>query len=127
MTIKEENPFERKAFTENDEYQLAEEIWGYDRICPKCKKPFTEFWVHGKRKTTRKGKIPKFSCLNCGYTSRSNDIDFRHWHSKNTILKFLELRKAGYKCFNIPKLMKGKISHMTSYRWDKKFIKNTKI
>ena len=107
-----------------DDYQLLEEMGLPENfICPTCKKPLLNYYMSGSRRTTKRGKVRKYFCLDCRHAVTIKDLDFRLWHNKKTILKFLKLRKKNISCYEIHRdnLIGIGIGLMTLYRWNKRF------
>ena len=108
----------------DDDYQLLEEMGLPDNfLCPTCKRPLLNYYVLGKRRTTKRGKVKKYLCLDCDHSVTIKDIDFRLWHNKQTVSKFLKLRNKNISCYIIHRdnLLGNSVGLMTLYRWNKRF------
>ena len=104
-----------------DEFQLLEEM-GFSKkhICMGCKKPLLDYYKTC-RYTSQRGQVPIYICLNCGKRNTEKTIDFRLWHTKETVIRFIKLRQKGYTPYRIVSLGLIDIGMMTSYRWEKRF------
>jgi len=108
---------------EGDEIQLLEEM-GFDKekqICWNCKKYLLDYHLTC-RYNSKRGKTTIYICLNCFARNTIKDLDYRMWHTKETIKKFIELRKKGITPYKIVSHGLLNIGMMTSFRWNKKFI-----
>ena len=110
-----------------DEIQLLDEM-GFNPLNHKCFNCGNYLLDYYKtcRYTIKRGKIVILICLICGSRNTEKDLDYRMWHKKETILKFIQLREKGFTPYTIVSHNKLKIGMMTSFRWEKKFKKEIK-
>jgi len=104
-----------------DDAQTTEEMFQSLILCPKCKKPLSQYWKKGKRHTKHGEDKDLYTCLMCGYNFTLFSLSFRMQHSEKDIIKFINLRKKGINPNQIVKQKLMNIGTMTAYRWDKKY------
>lgn len=109
-----------------DEFQLLEEM-GFieNHRCSGCNKILLDYYKTCRFATIR-GKIPIYICLNCGKRNTEKDLDFRLWHKKETVRRFIELRTEGWTPYKIVSHNLLNIGMMTSFRWERRFKKQIK-
>jgi len=108
-----------------DDEQLVEEMFQKLVLCPKCKKPLSQYYKKGVRYNKCGENKDLYTCLRCGHNFTLFSLSFRMQHSEEEILKFIKLIERGITANQISKRKLINIGVMTAYRWKNKYCSQT--